>query len=646
MISIHEVSQDDFIPKVMRQYNDKPVGIVDLKLDKRKPVKINIRALIFLKMLWRPYFEFGKHILKSDIYFDGITGLISCQASNISKIQTEQKEILIELDTHNTLDMSKLGMCMFKVIDEIHRFEYIYCQSYTKSLSGESFYNLSQEPEIQELIHTPYEKSEGTAVAELKLKKNGERLSELLTQRGILKNNVLREFAETNCFNFNQLPQMMLAYGTRDDVDTHMSRYIISRSAIEGLRSINDFAVESLASKKAACANASSVSQVQYSARKLKLACLILDKLYPGDCGSKLTIDITPKPEHLDRYIYKTVYVDGVKHIITKDNYKDFAGKMLTMRTPMGCRHTDGICDACTGFRDGKFSKWIPQNVQLGLFAGSLSSSIIAQKVLGTKHLIKTFSNRFKLNESASEVFDVRAPDNIFLNKLTVTSNLIMEFPITDMGPLIDLYHGDAISNISEYSKMSEVLFTYGDEKRHVTLSDGSAANIYLSKQMLQYMKKMKTEAVDKIVRVDLSKWNLKNPIFKYTLYNDDMSARARKFENYLVKQIRTCTSLSQALEKYSELVYSKLNIPIIYLEMILRVFLVESAMDASVPAQIKDPNNVIFMGLKDVIKGRSITMKLAYEDNLRYISDPSIFNVTKIDGLYDPLFGIINEDI
>ena len=645
MITIHEVEDCNFIPSIMQKYDDKPSGIGDLKLH-NGVVKMNIRALLFHKMLWKPYFEFNKPIEASDIYFDGISSLISCQASEISKIQTSQKEILLDLDIGGTLDISKLGMCMFRVIDEIHQFEYIYCQPYNKSLSGQSFYEISKDPKIKELIDTKYNHDEGTAVAEVKLRKNGERLKKLLTQRGLMKNNVLRDFAETGCFNFNQLPQMLLAYGTRDDVDTKMSRYIISNSAIQGLRTINDFATESLASKKAACANASSVSQVQYSARKLKLACLVLDKIYPGDCGSTVTITITPKPEHLDRYIYKTVRVAGVEHNITKDNYKEFIGKELVMRTPMGCRHTDGICDACTGFRNGKFSKWIPDGIQLGLFTGSLSSSIIAQTVLSTKHLIKTFSDRFKLSDSAAAVFDVEAPDKIYLNKLTVLDDLTMEFPVTDMGPLVDLYHGDAISNISEYSKISEVLFTYGDEKRHVSLSDGSAASIYLSSQMLMYMKKLKVKASDGVIRVDLRNWSIRNPIFQYTLYNDDMSARARKFENYLMKQIRTCTSLSHALEKYSELVYSKLNIPIVYLEMILRVFLVESAMDATIPTRIENPDNVMFLGLKDVIKGRSITMKLAYEDNLRYISDPGVFNITRPDGLYDPLFGIIDEDI
>jgi len=55
----------------------------------------------------------------------------------------------------------------------------------------------------------------------------------------------------------NQIPQMLLKYGPRSDVDDTMCRHIINESSFSGNKSVADFAVESLSAKKSAYFNKS-----------------------------------------------------------------------------------------------------------------------------------------------------------------------------------------------------------------------------------------------------------------------------------------------------------------------------------------------------------------------------------------------------
>ena len=98
---------------------------------------------------------------------------------------------------------------------------------------------------------------------------------------------------------------------------------------------------------------------------------IVLDE--PGtNCGSKFTIRV-PRltPKIAQEYMYQYI-VQGEKNVcLTPENVKDFLGKAVNFRTPMGCLG-DKICHVCAGDR---FRRLGIENA--GLTAGRISNSIM-----------------------------------------------------------------------------------------------------------------------------------------------------------------------------------------------------------------------------------------------------------------------------
>ena len=98
---------------------------------------------------------------------------------------------------------------------------------------------------------------------------------------------------------------------------------------------------------------------------------IVLDE--PGtNCGSKFTIRI-PRltPKIANDYMYQYMVIDGKNVCLTPENVKDYLGKAVNFRTPMGCLGNK-ICHVCAGDR---FRRLGIQNA--GLTAGRISNSIM-----------------------------------------------------------------------------------------------------------------------------------------------------------------------------------------------------------------------------------------------------------------------------
>lgn len=97
---------------------------------------------------------------------------------------------------------------------------------------------------------------------------------------------------------------------------------------------------------------------------------IVVDK--PGtNCGSKFTLSIRLTPSNVNRYMYQYI-VEGDKNIcLLPDNSKKYIGKVVKLRTPMGCV-SDKICHVCAGDR---FRRLDITNI--GLTTGRISNSIM-----------------------------------------------------------------------------------------------------------------------------------------------------------------------------------------------------------------------------------------------------------------------------
>ncbi len=640
-MDVAEVLSDGWVANAMSE-TDSPKGIVNLMVADGE-VNMTIRALIYCRLLWRPFIVFNKPITKNDIYCTGIDEVIDCGSKFIASTQTDQHELLLSLGHNKTEILEQL----YRTRNDISNFQFEYCRHMVQSLSGETLNQIKNHPKLEEYVKFQHKQEEGTATAEKHIVRISKSLVNILSDRTAIDNNPLLPFMETFSLKANQIPQILVGYGTRNDVNGKMSNYIMNDSSLTGLRSLSAFAQEQLASKVAAWANKNSIADVQYSARELKLACSVVAKVYPGDCGSNARRVKQLTADDIGNYVHKRVLVDGVEHVITKENMYDFINiESTSFRSPTLCNHADGVCEACLAVRENNFTDWCPDNISIGYLSASVEAELVAQMVLSTKHLASTASGRFGLTNYANKIMYMKGLDIFYLPKHRhKLADTVLRIPVKALRPLNDLMLCDELPEAHTFSEVVDIGLDYKGSLDGFQLhSCVDAANIYLSKDMLLYIKdKNMTSVVDDMLCINLSKWRIGSPIFSYTLFNDDMAGHAARMKSFLMTQIRSCRTVNEALDMYCNLVFARVDINIIYLEIIIRAHMMNGVLDCNIPNNV-DPEDATFGGMADVISGRAISMKLFHERVSKYLNNPNTYDTPRPSGQYDRYAGIIAE--
>lgn len=149
----------------------------------------------------------------------------------------------------------------------------------------------------------------------------------------------------------------------------------------------------------------------------------------------------------------------------------------------------------------------------------------------------------------------------------------------------------------------------------------------------------MHSDSID----IPLEKFDFSNPVFKYTATNSDMMGYVDDIGAFLSSSIGNYRSIPKVLEDFSTLVFSKTDINIFYIEVILRSFLVSQGdMDHSIPV-ITDPNqDVEFDKMGSMISESALSTKLAYErlQELFTKARPTLKAKGSGYGFPDPHFG------
>jgi hypothetical protein len=108
---------------------------------------------------------------------------------------------------------------------------------------------------------------------------------------------------------------------------------------------------------------------------------------------------------------------------------------------------------------------------------------------------------------------------------------------------------------------------------------------------------------------------------------------------NFLVTRISSHTSIPEALKDFSNKIYSKVNCNIMHLEVMLKSLLITNDFDLSVPV-VTDPENVKFMGIKNLSIRRTLGTFFAYERILSSLKNPLTYTMPKMSGMFDAFCG------
>ena len=104
-------------------------------------------------------------------------------------------------------------------------------------------------------------------------------------------------------------------------------------------------------------------------------------------------------------------------------------------------------------------------------------------------------------------------------------------------------------------------------------------------------------------------------------------------------------TSITNALQDLTSILYSKTSVNVFFVEILLKAFLRDKVEGGGIPI-VTDPNNVMFGTMDGNIIDNNVSVKLGHERlgtksiGNNYFAEASTSVVPKGPGLYDAMFG------
>lgn len=630
--SLEEISDPFFVDNLLIKGLDKGHCIVTLG---DGPMMIPTRALVNNVMLWRPLFEFKITPTKRDIFkFKYIT------PDHISELLSVIYFRLLEArpDIHHMILVTSIA----EAIDNLERTIEKYICYYMPTMDIIGLCDIIADDKCSKFRDINFGVG-GTDVVEAMMKQITTDFDKLIATEGEIADNMLLPYMQAKTLRPNMIPQMMVAYGPRSDINDHMKKHSIPHSAVEGLQTVADYATESLSAKKALYLNRSAIKKSQYFGRKLRLAVSSIKQVYPGDCGNTKTIKIFISKSHAHNFIGKTIIENKQKVVLSKHNIDNYKDKQVDMITLFGCKHTDGFCEACAGYANDMLIKFLPPEIMIGLFAASQLVSKVTQKILSSKHLISTKSKMYVLPERAKTYLCVSG-DNIYWDKKVFSrlKGCSIRISKDSTNPISDL-DLDILPNSETFSRISYIEIVKDGEVIDNIPIESDIFVPYLSEATLEYMKSVYNEITqtDDYINIPIKDMDISQEFLKYHIINDDMVSYTKRVIGFLTGHVADYTSVSKLLEDFSNIVYSKSSVNFFYIEVVLRAFMIENSNNYTVP-YMKDPDNVRFGNLDAVITESSISMKLSFERLKDYLSNPNTYTRPRQVGFFGPFFGLV----
>lgn len=650
---VDQVISDDFSESM-----SDAIGECKVRFDNGEKVTLPIRLAIINGMYWTIYRSMGVPVNKDAIVW--------VEAFSDETPVKYASKIYRDFVLNKKLPYLNVLGAVWMAINRIFQYAHRKCKAYQSTIDALMLDRLCMQEPMKEVCMRSIDDKYGSLAAEEWHKKLTDDMYKVLLTPGLIHDNPLTPYLYAKILKRNQLPQMFGAYGTRADINDEMKKHNINASAMSGLQDVFDFCIEYLSAKKAQFFNNSIIRDSQYFARRLRLSASRIRMVYPGSCGNKITLPIKIPEKYAHNFIGKWIkvtpeefekYDDGRTHLfndcsiaLTENNIKHFAGKTVNMWSPFFCRYSDGVCEHCAGFMDQRAIAFIPPGVQFGVYSATKLASPVTQKVLSSKHLIKTKSKEYILSQDAVKYLSKNG--DVLLWQASAIRSLqkcYIRVSTEEIGPISDLQHrslppGESWSRLSQIQIVNEGGDIIGD----IMLTDQTTYP-YFSNYAMSYLREQykKMHIHTMYIDVPLADIDFHKPMFKFTSVNDDMVSYVHSVDTFLCSKICDYHSLTACINDFSSLVYSKSDVSIFYIEIMLRACLItEGGADHRIPI-LTDPNQPVeFDRMSAAISESSISTKLSFErlDELFYLADPTLYSRGNGYGFNDAHFNFKNK--
>ena len=633
------IRQEDMTHEFMLMVISKnrfPKGYVTVAFgdgDKDMPIQ---QVLLHLPA-WEVYRKFGVVVESKHIHHP--VGPVS-KGSFLKMMDAVYSNLFFNIQDRK--DLQKLKETIWYALNYYDDFGTNELNEHHCSVSLPELAQLVAQKEVQDIINIDLDETKGTRYIERNLADATEKLIKLLSDKNALKHNVLLEYQQAGILNRNQLPQVLIAFGLRTEINDMVIRKPVTGSSLSGMKDITELGVEQQAARKTVYYSHTAIQTSQYWGRKQQLLACSIEHLHPGFCGTNNTIDFTITAANMKNCIGKNIKGENGEIItLLSSNISDYIDKTVKMYSPLTCRHTDGVCETCYGI----IHKNLPEGINLGIDAASQTVSGVSQMILSTKHFIKTKSKVYEIPSPANKYIERDTNGIYFKRDLFKDKPWSIGFYFKDIrGTLTDVFHMEDDIPIPE-ERFSEIAIMYlKDPHGNIIPLELSVDNQcpYFTLQFLVYMK----SRYEEIVSEESIFWVPMNgckriPIFRTTIANDSMMGFVMQVTKFLENGALTrYKDAGAALDTFSSLIYDKVSVNIVKLEVLLKAHLISGVGNFSVPV-VKDPHNVMFDKTVNVVQNRTLSSMLALQGLKKQLASPYIYTQVRDQGPFDVFFGI-----
>ena len=594
-------------------------GTINTVFDDNSMVEIPIRKLILHLIFWKVARKWGVTItpdflVETDsINADTLSAIGTKILSAARKIHSVYHSIVFDFDA---------------AMNRLNRFVIDNCQEYHKSLSILDLAHISDIPEIKLICDDKVMDPEMSMKdARRHIKGNIKRLYAELKKPH--PHNAIANFINLRFVKDIQLAHIFYQIGYRTDIDDTIIRYPVQGNYLNGLKNVTEFCLEALSAKKSAFYNKDSLPNTEYFGRRQHILLSSIKHMFPGDCGTDVTIPLLVTPKMREVVLYKNI-VDGALLIsLDESNIDRYVGKVVNFRTPMACRHRNGICEAC----GGKLLSSITPNTHIGIFSAIQTTSVVTQVILSAKHMQDTNSVDYVLPTEINTIM-VKTLGNIFVKPKLADKfkESTLVFATKDAVHLMGL----SDFNMSRVSSINETMFGVCNEmvilRNNVLVGDQVCMNVngqtpMYSKHLIKYIADHPEHIIirDDMFMIVMRDFDFNNPIFKLRTMNNSMVKFVGNAKKLLEISIQSYTSATELLNDFANLVYEQVRPNIVYLEVVLRAAMITSKYDYRLPV-VTDINDIKFMSNKLVNMNRSLGMLCAFQQLPEAVSDPAYY--------------------
>jgi hypothetical protein len=475
----------------------------------------------------------------------------------------------------------------------------------------------------------------------------------------LMADNGIKKLCLSGLVSKGQMRQMIGPRGMVHDVTGKVFKFPIDTGYVEGMNTIYDSAVESRSASRAALMNQVPLQESEYFNRGIQMAAAVTSdwEYIEGGCTGYATVGWLV--EEYDTWLLKGKYhmVGNVPTLLTGD-IKDHVGKIIQLRSIMGCGHPDAqkVCQICLGWS----SRIIPPGSNVGYTLGIPTNSKVSQDMLSTKHLDGSSSTKvLELDRTALKWFQYRnkKTNELYLTDAACKQTIIIRIETAFVKHLPQILHASIDDlNPATISTIPELGISFVDNEGlvlgmpdmiHLSVA---GTGVHLTKQVLKHLKQKKWGSSKGYIEIKLTNWNPAHPIFLIPQKGDDVWTFFNALRRFILAEgkngskITDYKTTSAALSELVSILRERFKpgqreFNIVQCEAILRgLMVIDQHQDKY---DLPRPNDTFqFMGLKKVLSVRSLSAMLLWQGQFDSMLKPHWQDKTKTTEYFlDDLF-------